>query len=91
MKNEGIFCKKPSARKLERYDTEKACKSKEKACIQLGDFGFVGECQEFERRAGVDICIAECPEGWFDEGDECSREDGVLVQDQVFAWKLEDE
>lgn len=76
---------KPEATVLTKYKTEKDCQAKEKKCEKIADDFFVSECPKMHQRIGGNICLAECPLGWNDQGPRCQKPANFHIG-HLFAW-----
>lgn len=75
---------KPEAKVLSKYSSKNDCDKKEKKCEQVGNF-FVSECPKMHQRIGGNICLAECPLGWNDQGPRCQKPHNFHIG-HPFTW-----
>merc|ERR1711862_877167 len=65
-----LYCPKPRSYRSNHYKDFSECQSN---CEIYGDQFYVQKCSEGFQRVGADLCMAECPHGWPDLGDQCLK------------------
>ena len=83
-----LYCNKPESYKSEKFTDASKCTS-ERGCEVYADQFYVEKCREGFTRVGADLCMAVCPHGWPDLGEQCLKVGTVEVI--PFPWMVGDE
>ena len=75
---------KPTAVVLTKFAKRGACETATQKCKKLGKF-FVRACPKFHQRIGGNVCLAECPLGWNDQGPRCQKPENIHIG-HPFSW-----
>lgn len=65
-----LYCPKPRSYRSNHYKNLDDCNAN---CEIYGDQFYVQKCSDGFQRVGADLCMAECPHGWPDLGDQCLK------------------
>lgn len=83
-----LYCTKPESYKSEKFTDANKC-NQERGCEVYADQFYVEKCRESFTRVGADLCMAVCPHGWPDLGEQCLKVGTVEVI--PFPWMVGDE
>jgi len=82
-----LYCQKPPSYKSEKFTEASRCVNIK--CEVYADQFYVSKCKEGFTRVGADLCMAICPHGWPDLGEQCLKVGSVEVI--PFPWMVGDE
>ena len=82
-----LYCSKPESYKSKRYTDANNCPPE--GCEVYADQFFVSKCKPGFTRVGADLCMAVCPHGWPDLGEQCLKVGSVEVI--PFPWMVGDD
>jgi hypothetical protein len=85
--DKNLYCSKPESYKSERYTDASNCPAE--GCEVYADQFYVSKCKPGFTRVGADLCMAVCPHGWPDLGEQCLKVGSVEVI--AFPWMVGDD